>query len=320
MGSALLRVEGLGVELAGAEALTDVSFSVARGECLGIVGETGSGKSLTCRTLLGLERRIGARLVRGRIVLDGVELHGLNEGGWAEVRGRRVALVPQASLSSLDPLMRVGRQLTETVATLDPGADARARAVELLEQVHLPRPRDVQGRFPHELSGGMRQRVMIALALAGRPSLLVADEPTTALDVTVQRRILQLLKKIQESEQMALILISHDLGVVRSVSDEVAIMYAGRTVETGPVDEVLTRPAHPYTQALLAAQPVDADRDAPLSAITGVPPPLGRRPSGCPFRPRCPRAIDTCAEPVETVAISQRHVVTCRRALEVVSR
>ncbi|HMJ04563.1 MAG TPA: ABC transporter ATP-binding protein [Conexibacter sp.] len=319
MAETVLSVEGLGVELAGMEALTDVSFSVARGECLGIVGETGSGKTVTCRTLVGLERRIGGRVVRGRIVLDGTDVAGFDDAGWRAVRGRRIALVPQASLSSMDPLMRVGRQLAETVRTLDPDADPRARALELLEQVDMPRPREVLRRHPHELSGGMRQRAMIALALAGRPSLLIADEPTTALDVTVQRRILRLLTTIRQETGMAVIFVSHDLSVVRSVSDDVAIMYAGRTVERGPIEDVFAAPAHPYTQALLAAQPGLADRSAPLAAIAGAPPPLGRRPDGCPFRPRCPHAIEACAAPVPQVTVGAEHEAACVFARELVA-
>jgi oligopeptide/dipeptide ABC transporter ATP-binding protein len=315
----VLRVESLGVELAGADALTDVSFSVARGACLGLVGETGSGKTVTCRTLVGLERRIGARVTRGRVMLDGIDVSSLDPAGWRAVRGRRVALVPQASLSSMDPLMRVGRQLAETVRTLDPGAEPQTRALELLEQVDMPSSREVLRRYPHELSGGMRQRAMIALALAGRPSLLIADEPTTALDVTVQRRILRLLTALRQQTGMALIFVSHDLGLVRSVADHVTIMYAGRTVESGPVEAVFANPAHPYTQALLAAQPAAADRSTALAAIPGAPPPLGRRPTGCPFRPRCPSALDACAQPVPRVTVGERHDAACIRARQAVA-
>jgi len=320
MADTVLSVEGLAVELAGAEALSDVSFAVERGACLGIVGETGSGKTVTCRTLVGLERRIGARVVRGRIVLEGRDVAGLDLAGWRAVRGRSVALVPQASLSSMDPLMRVGRQLAETVRTLDPEADPRARSLELLEQVDMPRPREVLRRHPHELSGGMRQRAMIALALAGRPALLIADEPTTALDVTVQRRILRLLTSIREETGMAVIFVSHDLSVVRSVSDRVTIMYAGRTVESGAIEDVFAHPSHPYTQALLAAQPGNADRSAPLAAIAGAPPPLGGRPSGCPFRPRCGQAVEACAQPVPRVRVGEGHEAECVHAREAVAR
>jgi oligopeptide/dipeptide ABC transporter ATP-binding protein len=310
----VLSVEGLSVELAGARALTDVSFSVDRGRCLGIVGETGSGKTITCRTLVGLERRIGARVVAGRIMLEGEQVSGSDDAGWRRRRGRVVALVPQASLSSMDPLARVGRQLAETVRTLDPDAQPRERALELLEQVDMPRPREVLRRYPHELSGGMRQRVMIALALAGRPSLLIADEPTTALDVTVQRRILRLLTAIRADTGMAMVFVSHDLSVVRSVSDHITIMYAGTTVESGPVDDVFAHPAHPYTQALLAAEPANAERGTSLAAVAGTPPALGERPRGCPFRPRCPRALDACASDLARFRVGPGHETACLRA------
>jgi oligopeptide/dipeptide ABC transporter ATP-binding protein len=314
MDDSAARVSGLAVELAGCEALSDVSFKVRRGACLGIVGETGSGKTITCRTLMGLERRIGARVLRGEIAIEGADVSGLDEKGWQAVRGREVALVPQASLGSMDPLMRVGRQLAETVRALDPGADPRARALELLEQVDMPNPGSVLRSYPHQLSGGMRQRAMIALALAGRPSLLIADEPTTALDVTVQRRILRLITTIREETGMAVIFVSHDLGVVRRVSDDITIMYAGRTVESGPVEDVFAHPAHPYTQALLAAQPAGADRGQPLAVIGGTQPALDERVEGCAFRPRCPHAVDACARPIETVAVGAGHSAACVRA------
>jgi oligopeptide/dipeptide ABC transporter ATP-binding protein len=309
-----LQVDRLAVEVAGAEVLTDVSFSVERGSCLGMVGESGSGKSITCRTLLGLERRIGARVVRGRIVIDGIDVVGMDDARWRAVRGRRVALVPQAPLNSLDPLMRLGGQLTETLRALEPGIDSRLRALELLEQVEMPQPPAALRSYPHELSGGMRQRAMIALALAARPSLLIADEPTTALDVTVQRRILRLLTSIRKETGMAMIFVSHDLNVVRSMSDQVTIMYAGRTIESGTVDDIFVRPAHPYTRALIESLPHKTKRNTPLASITGMAPQLGQRPVGCAFRPRCPCAIDACALPVERITVSYRHTVECRRA------
>jgi oligopeptide/dipeptide ABC transporter ATP-binding protein len=312
----VLRVEDLGVELAGAPALTGVAFTVSRGSCLGIVGETGSGKSVTCRALVGLLERIGARVTSGRIVLEGEDVTHLGETRWRALRGRRVALIPQASLGSMDPLMRVGSQLVETIRALDAGADAGPRARELLEQVEMPSPARTLRSYPHELSGGMRQRAMIALALAGRPSLLIADEPTTALDVTVQSRILELLARLRGETGMAIVLVSHDLAVVRSVADEIAVMYAGSSVETGPIPAVFARPAHPYTRALLAAQPIGADPARPLAVIPGAPPPLGRRPAGCPFRPRCPLAIEGCACDVGRVVVEPGHSVACLRATE----
>jgi oligopeptide/dipeptide ABC transporter ATP-binding protein len=314
----ILRVLHLTVAIGGMEALSDVTFTLPRGSCLGLVGETGSGKTITCRALTGLERRIGATITRGSIELNGQELTGLGEPQWQAIRGRKIALVPQASLSSMDPLMRIGRQLEETISALDPGAVCRERALELLDQVLMPHPADTLRRYPHELSGGMRQRVMIALALAGRPSLLIADEPTTALDVTVQRRILRLLDAIRADTGMSLIFVSHDLGVVRSISDHIAIMYAGATVETGPVAAVFGHPSHPYTRALITAQPAHAARDLPLAAIPGTHPSIGSRPSGCPFAPRCPMAVDQCTrEAPVAVSVGSGHDATCWRAGEV---
>lgn len=318
MNGPILSVRHLTVAIGGTEALRDVTFTLPRGSCLGLVGETGSGKTITCRALIGLEQRIGATIIRGSIELDGQELTGLDEPRWQAIRGRKIALVPQASLSSMDPLMRIGRQLEETLRAQDPGAECRNRALELLDQVQMPHPADNMRRYPHELSGGMRQRVMIALALAGRPSLLIADEPTTALDVTVQRRILRLLDAIRCDSGMSLIFVSHDLGVVRSISDHIAIMYAGATVETGPVGEVFGRPSHPYTRALIAAQPASAVRDLPLAAIPGAHPSIGSRPSGCPFAPRCAMAVDRCARQAPAaVRIGTTHEATCWRAGEV---
>jgi oligopeptide/dipeptide ABC transporter ATP-binding protein len=290
----LLSVESLAVAFDEREALTDVSFSVAPRSCLAIVGETGSGKSLTCRTLVGLQDRVDARITRGTIHFDGRDLRQLDERSWQRLRGREIALVPQASLSSMDPVSRVGRQLEEAIAALDPDADRHRRAIELMEQVDMPRPEQTLRRYPHQLSGGMRQRAMIALALAGRPRLLLADEPTTALDVTVQRKILRLLSAIRDQTDMALILITHDLGVARTVADQVMILYAGKTVEAGPIDEVFERPLHPYTQALLAAQPTHALLSGRLTAIRGAPPEAGQRADGCPFADRCPKVIDRC--------------------------
>jgi oligopeptide/dipeptide ABC transporter ATP-binding protein len=314
MTSKVLEVDRLTVELSGPVALSEVSFSLERGMCLGIVGESGSGKTLTCRTLLGLERRIGARIVRGRIAIEGKDVAGFDDAAWRRLRGRSVALVPQASLSSLDPLMRVGRQLTETIRALDPAVDPWRRALELLEQVEMPDPRRVLRSRAHELSGGMRQRVMIALALAGRPSVLIADEPTTALDSTVQHRILTLLGTLCKEANMAMILVSHDLAAVQAICDQLVVMYAGRTVESGPIADIFARPAHPYTRALMAARPANVDRTRPLAVLRGAPPRLGERSLGCPFHPRCSFAIAECAEPIQRRSFDDEHTVECIRA------
>lgn len=292
----LLTVSGLGVEIGGLPVLSDVSLSLPADGVLGLVGETGSGKSLTCRALVGLLGRIGGRVVAGSATYDGQPLHTLDEAGWARVRGREIGFVPQASLNALDPVMTVGAQLREAVARLDPAADRRARSVELLDMVRMPHPGDVLDRYPHQLSGGMRQRVMIALALAGRPRLLLADEPTTALDVTVQAAILEVFADLRRNAGMALLLVTHDLGVVADVTDEVAVMYGGTVVERGVTSAVLAAPSHPYTSALLGARPSARREGERLTTIAGVPAVPGAWPTGCRFSPRCPHAREVCEQ------------------------
>lgn len=294
MSSDLLTITGLGVEIAGLPVLSEVSLALPSHGVLGLVGETGSGKSLTCRALMGLLPRIGGKVSDGSITFDGTTLTGLDESGWARVRGRQIGFVPQASLNALDPVMTVGEQLREAVSHLDSGAEVKARCLELLELVRLPQPQEVLRRYPHELSGGMRQRVMIALALAGRPRLLVADEPTTALDVTVQKAILEVFADLRTSTGMSLLLVTHDLGVVVDVADSVAVMYGGTVVEFGSAREVMTNPSHPYTAALLGARPATRTLGERLTTIPGVPAVPGQWPDGCRFAPRCAFARDEC--------------------------
>ena len=290
----LLTVSGLGVEIAGLPVLSDVSLSLSSHGVLGLVGETGSGKSLTCRALMGLLPRIGGSVVAGSINFDGSTLTDLDERGWSRVRGTQIGFVPQASLNALDPVMTVGSQLREAVHHLDPGAQVGPRSIELLEMVRLPDPKGALKRYPHELSGGMRQRVMIALALAGRPRLLLADEPTTALDVTVQKAILEVFSDLRASTGMSLLLVTHDLGVVADAADAVAVMYGGTVVESGPTADVMRAPAHPYTAALLGARPTARAEGDRLVTIPGVPAVPGQWPTGCRFAPRCSHAHDLC--------------------------
>jgi len=314
----LLDVRHLSVEVAGRRVLHDVSIAVDVGGSLGIVGETGSGKSMTCRAALGLLGRIGGAVVAGTATFAGRELTALSRDGWRAIRGRQIGFVPQTSMSSLDPVMRIGRQIEETVRVLDPGADARARSLELLEAVELPRADRIVRRHPHELSGGMRQRVMIALALAGRPRLLIADEVTTALDVTVQRTILELLGNLRRQLDMALVLVTHDLAVVESSCETMAVLYAGATVEAGPAGTLCTAPSHPYTRALIAAQPLLTD-GGPLASIPGAPPEAGTPHDGCAFAPRCSHADGLClGGTLALEPVSAGHVVACRRVREVV--
>jgi peptide/nickel transport system ATP-binding protein len=290
----LLRVEELHVEFPTEDgvvhAVDGVSYEVQRGRTLGIVGESGSGKTVSSLTTMGLTHAQGAQ-VSGRILFEGRDLLSLSEQDMRAIRGNEIAMIFQDPLSSLHPLYRVGTQLIEAVRAHHdvPKAQARVRAVELLELVGIPDPgRRVDG-YPHEFSGGMRQRAMIAMALANEPKLLIADEPTTALDVTVQAQILELLKRLQGELSMAIVIITHDLGVVAEMADDIAVMYAGRIVERAAAKLLFADPEHPYTWGLLRSLPtLEGPREQDLVPIEGRPPSLIHPPSGCHFHPRCP--------------------------------
>ncbi|MDP7538265.1 MAG: ABC transporter ATP-binding protein [Candidatus Poseidoniia archaeon] len=274
-------------------ALEGVSFEVREGEIFGLVGETGCGKSVTTYSTLRLLPSTG-RVHSGRITLSGESLLDASESRMREVRGGEIAMIFQDPLSALNPVMRVGDQIAESVWLHDdlPDADAVAvRVEEVLGEVRMPDPAGAARAFPHELSGGMQQRVMIAMALAGRPKMLIADEPTTALDVTIQSQVLQLLRQLKQEAGLTVLLITHDLGVVAELCDRVAVMYAGTIVETAPVEELFSDPKHPYTQGLLAALPGASETLAP---VPGRVPDLLAPPSGCRFHPRCPLAVDRC--------------------------
>jgi peptide/nickel transport system ATP-binding protein len=293
-----------------ARAVDHVSFALDPGRVLGLVGESGCGKSMTALSLMRLVPP-AARIVGGEVRLDGEDLFALPEREMRRARGAGLAMVFQEPMTSLNPVFTVGSQIAEAVRLhTDLGRrDAWARAVELLGEVGIPAPERRARDYPHELSGGMRQRVMIAIAISCAPKVLIADEPTTALDVTIQAEILDLLRSLRERRGMALVLITHDLGVVAQQADDVAIMYAGRIVESAPALDVFDRPLHPYTQALFRAMPGVGGRHERLEAIPGQVPDLARLPSGCAFRDRCPRAIPACAEvvpPLEEKAPRQR--------------
>ena len=300
-------------------AVDGVSFDVRPGEIFGIVGESGCGKSATCRSILRLFGGAAARIAGGQILLDGVgDLAALQERQLARIRGRDVAFIFQDPLTALNPTMRIGKQITETIRRHQTvtRVQARAAALQLLRDVHVTSPERRLEAYPHELSGGLRQRVVIAMALALRPRLIIADEPTTALDVTVQDQILRLLKERRDRLGTSIILITHDLGVVSQICDRMAVMYAGRIVETGPVREVLDSPSHPYTQALLAALPGQVGRDHALNPIEGAPPSLISPPPGCRFAPRCKLARKDCAigppPPLRTRDdVSEGHIDAC---------
>ncbi|MGB6101953.1 MAG: ABC transporter ATP-binding protein, partial [Comamonas sp.] len=276
-------------------ALDDVSFSIAPGEILGVVGESGAGKSLTGAAIIGLLEPPG-RVAGGQILLEGQRIDQLSGEAMRQVRGRRIGAIFQDPLTSLNPLYSIGRQLIETIQThLKLGnAQARQRAIELLQDTGIPAAEQRLEHYPHQFSGGMRQRVVIALALAAEPRLIVADEPTTALDVSIQAQIIQLLKRVCRERGAAVMLITHDMGVIAETCDRVAVMYAGRIAEIGPVHEVIHQPAHPYTAGLMAAIPdMEHDREQ-LAQIDGAMPRLGAIPRGCAFNPRCPQAFERC--------------------------
>jgi oligopeptide transport system ATP-binding protein len=302
-------------------AVNGVGFDLAAGETLAILGESGSGKSVTAQAVMGLVERPG-RVVAGTVVFDGRELLGAPAEERRKVRGSGLAMVFQDPLSALNPVWSVGFQIGE-LFRVHRGlsrTESRRRAVELLERVRIPAAAARVGEYPHQFSGGMRQRVMIAMALALGPKVLIADEPTTALDVTVQAQILELLDDLRAETGMGLLMITHDLGVVAESADRVAVMYAGRIVETGPTDAVLASPAHPYTEGLLASVPRgQAGREERLRPIPGAPPSLARIPPGCPFHPRCPYAVDRCrVEHPPLVAVgSGDRAAACWRTEEV---
>jgi peptide/nickel transport system ATP-binding protein len=276
-------------------ALDDVTFDIAPGEILGVVGESGAGKSLTGSAIIGLLDPPG-RIAAGEIRFDGRRIDALPYEEMRKVRGRSIGAIFQDPLTSLDPLYTIGRQLTETIQTHLPvsAAEARQRAIRLLQETGIPAAEERLGQYPHQFSGGMRQRVVIALALAGEPRLIVADEPTTALDVSIQAQIIFLLKRLCREHGAAVMLVTHDMGVIAETCDRVAVMYAGRIVEIGPVAAVIHAPAHPYTAGLMGSIPA-MDEDRPrLLQIDGAMPRLTAIPPGCAFNPRCVHAFDRC--------------------------
>jgi peptide/nickel transport system ATP-binding protein len=304
-------------------AVDGVSFTVARGQTLAIVGESGSGKSVTSQAIMGLHNRKSAG-VTGQVILDGQDLVAASDDDVRALRGQKMSMIFQDPLSSLHPFYTVGKQLVEAVRVHQDvnKAAARKQAVAMLDRVGIPNPERRVDDYPHQLSGGMRQRVMIAMALLNSPALLIADEPTTALDVTVQAQILQLLKDLQREFNTAIIIITHDLGVVADVADEVVVMYGGRLVEHGTVDDIFHRPEMPYTLGLLASMPrLDRGRAERLDPIPGLPPSLIRLPKGCVFRPRCTfhdRVPDNrCdTERPELVTSGPHHEVRCHLPAE----
>jgi peptide/nickel transport system ATP-binding protein len=315
MSAPLLHVEGLRVTIHAlegqAQILDHVDLAVPRGRIVGVVGESGCGKSTLVRSVLGILPR-GARIEAGRIAFDGRDLLRLGERELQrEVRGKAIGFIPQDPYLALNPVFRVGTQLLEILAGHDPGGrrQHRARLIELLRAVQIPDPEDALERYPHQFSGGQRQRLLIAGALLCRPRLVIADEPTTALDVTTQQQIIELLKRLAAEFDVAMVFVTHDFGVVAELCDEVTVMYAGQLVESAPTAELIERPRHPYTQALLGCHP---DRSADLAGIPGSVPSPAAPPPGCRFHPRCPHAREVCIEQrPRAVPVGSRHEVRC---------
>ncbi|HEX5465230.1 MAG TPA: ABC transporter ATP-binding protein [Candidatus Limnocylindrales bacterium] len=318
-GEPTLAVSDLAIDLALPDrtihAVRGLSYDLARGEALGIVGESGSGKTTSALALLGLLPKGVGRVVHGSMRFEGRELVGASTRELQSVRGAGIAMVFQDPLASLNPVMPIGRQISEALGAHKglSGAAARTRTIDLLAMVGIASPKRRVEDYPHQFSGGMRQRVMLAMALSCEPALLVADEPTTALDVTIQAQILDLLNRLRRELRMTVLIISHDLGVVADVADRVAVMYAGRIVEIGSTNEVIDRPRHPYTIGLLQSIPrLDRPRTSELSSIEGGPPDLSKPLRGCPFRPRCAWAIQRCEDTDPSLEpVGGGHSVAC---------
>jgi oligopeptide/dipeptide ABC transporter ATP-binding protein len=295
-------------------AVDGISFAVGEAETLGIVGESGSGKSMTCLSLIRLAPRPAARILGGQVLLDGEDLLQKSDREMQQIRGKKVAMILQDPMSSLNPVFSIGMQMREPVRSYHGlhGAALMQRAAELLASVRILSPEQRLRAYPHQLSGGMRQRVVGAMAIAGPPRVLIADEPTTSLDLTIQAQYLGLLKDLQERHRFAMIFVTHNLGIVARMCDRVAVMYAGRIIEIGAVRQIFTAPAHPYTRALLASVPRFGAKREKLAAIDGQPPDLARLPGGCAFAPRCPDVMDRCRSeaPPET-EVTAGHATRC---------
>ncbi|MFJ4190107.1 ABC transporter ATP-binding protein [Kitasatospora sp. NPDC089509] len=321
VGTPLLEVKDLHVEFHTrdgiAKAVNGVNYSVAAGETLAVLGESGSGKSVTAQTIMGILDMPPGKVTQGEILFRGQDMLKMSNEERRKVRGRKIAMIFQDALSALNPVLSVGYQLGEMFRVHQGAskAEAKAKAIELMDRVRIPAAKQRVNDYPHQFSGGMRQRIMIAMAMSLQPDLIIADEPTTALDVTVQAQVMDLLAELQAEYNMGLILITHDLGVVADVADKIAVMYAGRIVETAPVHDLYANPAHPYTKGLLRSIPRLDQKGQELYAIKGLPPNLLKVPAGCAFNPRCDVATDLCR--TETPAL---HHVTDKDGAELAGR
>ena len=310
----LLKVQNLTVSIGSVQPLDQISFGLDKGEILGLVGESGSGKSLTALAITGLLPLIGGKVSAGAILFDGTDLTRLSEPKLRVLRGRRIAFITQNPMTALDPVQRIGDQI-DIVARLHLGLtrpQARARTIDILTQLRIPEAAAICDAYPHQLSGGMKQRIVIAIALAGEPALIVADEPTTALDVTVQAQIIEILGRLVRERGLALILITHDMGVVAQVCDRVVVLYAGRVAETRDVNALFLTPAHPYSRALIDCIPRDGMAAGALTGIPGAVPSVASYPPGCRYHPRCAQVGTACRDQVPVLA----HGVACFHPIE----
>ena len=310
---ALLRVDSLGVSIGILAALEGVSFVARQGEVLGLVGESGSGKSLTAMALMGLLGRIGGRVTTGSIQFDGQELTQLTEPAYRRLRGKRIALISQNPMTSLDPIVRIGAQIDQ-VSQLHLGLSksaAKARSIDLMQQLRIPDATTLHSAYPHQLSGGMKQRIVIAMALAADPDLIIADEPTTALDVTIQAQIIQIMVDLVRERGLALILITHDMGVVAQSCDRVVVLYAGRVAEMNATQAIFASPRHPYTASLIACIPAHDQPKGTLLGIPGAVPSVLTYPAGCRFHPRCGSVMDVCRTEVPAITLLPSGSVAC---------
>ena len=313
---ALLDLSDVTVSIGALTPLDRIAFSIEAGEIIGVVGESGSGKSLTAMAVMGLLPLIGGRITSGAVRFADVELNRLPERDYRALRGRRIALISQNPMTSLDPIRRVGEQIDQvSMMHLGLGTEqARLRSVDMMRQLRIPEADVVHGNYPHQLSGGMKQRIVIAMALAADPELIVADEPTTALDVTIQAQIIQIMVEMARRKNVALMLITHDMGVVAQACDRVVVLYAGRVAETGSVERIFAAPRHPYTKSLIGCIPVEGLPPGGLKGIDGVLPSVANYPTGCRFHPRCSLAQNRCKIEVPLLRTLDEGVAACHLA------
>jgi peptide/nickel transport system ATP-binding protein len=313
---ALLEVKGLCVAIGRLAPLDNISFEARKGEVLGLVGESGSGKSLTAMAIMGLLGRITGRVSAGSVMFDGQELVGLVEDDYRKLRGKRIALISQNPMTSLDPIVKIGAQIDQ-VSRLHLGyskPQAKAHSIDIMKQLRIPDAETLHNAFPHQLSGGMKQRIVIAMALAASPDLIIADEPTTALDVTIQAQIIQIMVDLVRERGLALILITHDMGVVAQACDRVVVLYAGRVAEMNTTEAIFAAPKHPYTTNLIGCIPSHAQAHGTLLGIAGTVPGVGSYPIGCRFNPRCSEAIDICLANAPALTVNALGFVACHVA------